>query len=194
MACEGLITADILFDCDNPSVGGLEANVLLINEDDIDRALTIFSPTDKGLITDLKLLATKTGYLLQGVKQVNQASVELVKKETSKDMYKHMFNGVILNASTANKKVANALSQGGKYVLVIEQKWKGATNADAFQVLGFRSGLELTTMTWSTKENEGTIQFSLSSAEGFEEPGLALTLVETDYNTTKTAFNAKFLG
>lgn len=192
MACEGLITADILFDCDNPSVGGLETDVLLINAEDLNIATTTVSGTNKILLTNLALKATKTAFLLQGVKQINGTSYELVKKEFGPDKFKHMFTGVILNPSAANKLQATHLSEGGKYVVVVEQKWKGASNADAFQVYGLKSGLELMTLTHNSKENDGTISFTLESTEGFEEPTVPMTLLETDYATTKTAFDAKF--
>jgi hypothetical protein len=194
MACEGLITADVLFDCANPSIGGLETDVLLINAEDLNIATTTVSGTNKTLITNLALKATKTAFLLQGVKQINGTSYELVKKEFGPDKFKHMFTGVILNPSAANKLQATHLSEGGKYVVVVEQKWKGAANADAFQVYGYKSGLELMTLTYNSKENDGTISFTLESTEGFEEPLLPMTLLETDYATTKTAFDAKFLS
>lgn len=194
MPCEGLITANILFDCENPPIGGIETDVLLINADDINITTTTFDPTNKVLLTNLALKATKVGFLLQGVKQINGANSELVKKEFGPDKFKHVFSGVILNPSAANKLQATYLSEGSKYVVVIEQKWKGADNEDAFVVLGLKSGLELQTMTWNTKENDGTISFTLESTEQYEEPTLPLTLLETDYATTKIAFDAKFLG
>jgi hypothetical protein len=61
MPCEGLITANILFDCDNPSIGGLETDVLLINAEDINIATSTVSNTNKTLITNLALKATKVG-------------------------------------------------------------------------------------------------------------------------------------
>ena len=194
MPCEGLITANILFDCDNPSIGGLETDVLLINAEDINIATTTISSTNKTLMTNLALKATKVGFLLQGVKQINGTSYELVKKEFGPDKFKHMFTGVILNPSAANKLQATQLSEGGKYVVVVEQKWKGASNADAFQVYGYKSGLDLMTLTYNSKENDGTISFTLESTEGFEEPIVPYTLLETDYATTKIAFDAKFLS
>lgn len=192
MPCEGLITANILFDCDNPPIGGIETDVLLINAEDVDITALTYNPANKIQLTNFALKATKTAYLLQGVKQVNGANSELVKKEIGTDKHKHVFSGVILNPSAANKLQATYLSEGGKYVVIIEQKWKGIDNDDAFVVLGLKSGLELQTMTWNTKENDGTISFTLESSEGYEEPTLPVNLLETDYATTKTAFDNKF--
>lgn len=192
MACEGLITADILYDCDNSPVGGLETDVILVNVTDIDIDATTFDALNSDIVTNFQLLAGKTGFLLQGVKQINSASSELVKKEFSSDKHTHTFNGVVLNVSAENKKQINIMSEGAKYVAVIDRKWKGASNAEAFQILGLESGLELQTVTWNFNENDGVLQFSLASTEGFEEPNLPNTLLETDYATTKIAFDAKF--
>jgi len=192
MACEGLITADILYDCDNSPVGGLETDIILVNVADIDVAATTFDAANSDIVTNFQLLSGKTGFLLQGVKQINSASSELVKKEFSSDKYTHTFNGVVLNVSAANKQQVNIMSEGAKYVAVIDRKWKGASNAEAFLILGLESGLELQTATWNSNENDGVLQFSLASTEGFEEPKLPNTLLETDYATTLAAFEAKF--
>ena len=51
MACDGLLTGDILFDCDNAPKGGIEVNVLLINIEDIDLSAVTFDGTNKLLMT-----------------------------------------------------------------------------------------------------------------------------------------------
>lgn len=192
MACEGLITADILYDCENPPVGGLETDVVLINISEIDRAATTYDVTNKDIVTNLQLQAGKTGYLFQGIKQINTASSELVKKEFSSDKEKHSFIGVLLNVSAVNKDQINQFKEGGKYVAVVNRKWKGADNEEAFLILGLEVGLEIETQTWNSNENDGTLTFTLASADGFEEPRLPNTLLETDYATTLAAFEAKF--
>lgn len=192
MACEGLITADILYDCENPPVGGLETDVVLINFNDLDRAAITYDATNKDIVTNLQLQSGKTGYLFQGIKQINTATSELVKKEFSSDKEKHSFNGVILNVSAANKAQINAMKEGSKYVAVVNRKWKGVDNEEAFLILGLEVGLEIETSTWNSDENDGTLQFTIASADGFEEPRLPNTLLETDYATTLAAFEAKF--
>ena len=193
MACEGLISADLLYDCTNPPVGGLETDVVLINVADLDRAAITYDATNKDIVTNLQLLPATTGYLFQGIKQINTASSELVKKEFSSDKEKHSFNGVLLNVSAENKGQINQFKDGGKYVAVVNRKWKGAANAEAFLILGLEVGLEIETQTWNSDENDGTLQFVLSSAEGFEEPRLPNTLLETNYATTLIAFTEKFI-
>ncbi|NDI99554.1 hypothetical protein GWA97_10755 [Flavobacterium sp. LaA7.5] len=190
--CTGNLTADILFDCANAPIGGIEQNIVLINKNDIDLTATTVDGTNRILVTNLQLKPGATGYLLSGVKQSNGKAWELVKKENAPDKFKHTFSGVIFNPSATNKQQADELSKGAKYIAVVEQVWKGASSADAFEILGLTSGLELTTMTNSSKENDNMIVFELSSADGFEETTMPKTLLETDYDTTKTAFENKF--
>ncbi|GGB83968.1 hypothetical protein GCM10007424_24970 [Flavobacterium suaedae] len=191
--CTGLLTADITFDCANAPIGGIEQNIVLINKDDIDTTATTYDASNRLLVTNLQLKSGKTGYKLTGVKQANGKAWELVKKENAPDKFKHTFSGVIFNPSLDNKTQADSLSQGAKYVIVVEQLWKGAGNADAFEILGLKSGLEISTMTNSSKENDNMIVFELASVDGFEEPTMPKTLLETDYATTKTVFDAAFV-
>lgn len=195
MACEGILTADILFDCDNPSIQGLETDLLLINQAEINKTASTIDGTNKLKMTLLQLIAGSgyTAFLLKGIKQINSASFELVKKETGPDKFKHILNAMILTPSVANKLQLQNMSEGQKYVAVVHKKWKGASNLEAFEVLGYDSGLELNVATGSTAENDGSIPFELSSADNYEEPKLPLTLVMTDYDTTLAAFNNKFL-
>jgi hypothetical protein len=190
--CTGHLTADILFDCTNAPVGGIEQNVVLINKDDIDLAATTTDAANRILLTNLQLKPGKTGHLLTGVKQANGKAWELVKKENAPDKFKHTFSGVIFNPGAANKQQADNLAKGAKYVAVIEQVWKGTGSDDAFEVLGLSSGLELMTMTNNSRENDNMIMFELASADGFEETTMPRTLLDGDYAATKTAFTNKF--
>lgn len=188
----GILDADFVLSCDDKAQGGLENDVLLINRSDVDYSAITYNVSNKNIVTNFQLKSGKTGYLLQGVKQVNSTSFELVKQEFSFDTFKHMFNGVVLTPSSANKEQAEKLASGGKYVVIVNRKYKGASNADAFEIYGLQSGLELETMTYNSKENNGVISFALASAEGEDETSLPKTLLETDYDTTLTAFEAKF--
>lgn len=192
MACEGLLTGDILFDCDNAMVAGLEVNVLLFNHKDIDKVASTFSATQKTKVTNFALKAGKTGYLLQGVKQVNALRFELVKKELGPDKFKHTFAGVILNLSTENKEQLLEMSRGGLYAVIVELKWKGTDNTEAFQLGGFDCGLELMVGTFDSNVNDGVVSIELSSKDGYEETKPILTVLETNYTTTATAFSNKF--
>jgi len=195
--CTGDITGNILYDCLNTATGGIEQNVVIIKRDDINFAETVVDPDNRNLITSLVLKATKTGRKIQGVKQSNGKSWELVKKENMPDKFKHTFSGVVFAPSIAAKAVIDGLTKGAKYVIVVEQTWKGLSSKDAFEVLGLTSGLEIATMTNNSKENDNMIMFELSSADGFEESTMPKNFLDgglTDgtYALSKTAFDGLF--
>jgi hypothetical protein len=190
--CEEKLSADIQKDCENKPIGGIEVNVVLIALKDINKTTSVISSTNKLLITDLATLSGTSGYFVEGIKQAQGAMFELVKKEDSFDAYKHSFSGVVLNPSASNKLELSKVASGERYVAVVEKKWKGADSDEAFEVLGWDSGLVISEMTWNTKESDGIIKFVLSNEDGYEEPEMTRTLLETDYATTKTSFNNKF--
>lgn len=190
--CIPSLSENILHDCDNPAVGGLEVNVAIGNRADIDYAACTFDSANKLKLTNLQLLPGKEMTFIQGVKQIQRGQSELVIKEAGTNKHRHLFAGVVLTRSVANKLQAQLMADGADLFIVVETKWKGASNADAFQVLGFRCGLYATVMTWNSAENDGAILFELASADGYEEPTLPLTLLETNYSTTRTAFNNGF--
>ena len=190
--CEDKLSADIIKDCDNPPKAGIEVNAVFINFEDVDKATSTLDVANDLIITSLATLSGTSGYNIEGIKQVNGASFELVKKEESFDAYTHLFAGVLLAPSAANKKLLDEIASGGRYVVVLEKKWKGIDQADAFEVLGWDSGLEISTVVWNTKESDGVIKFEVASADGYEEPKMARNLLETDYATTKIAFVNKF--
>ena len=190
--CESKLTADIINDCDIKPKAGIEVNVDIINFDDIDKIASTLDVTNDLIITNLATKSGTTGYSLEGIKQVNGVSFELVKKEDSYDMFSHLFSGVILTPSSVNKALLKEMASGSRYVVVVEKKWKGDTQIDAFEVLGWDAGLVISTVVYSSKEANGAIKFELKSEEGYEESDMTRTNFETDYATTKVAFDAKY--
>tara|TARA_R110002049_G_scaffold309180_1_gene518127 strand:- start:16203 stop:16796 length:594 start_codon:yes stop_codon:yes gene_type:complete len=190
--CEEKLSADIQKDCDNKPIGGIEVDVVLINLSDIDKATSTLAATNDLLITNLATNTGTSGYFVEGIKQSQGASFELVKKEDSFDVFKHTFSGVVLNPSVENKASLSSIASGERYVAIVEKKWKGEGQEDAFEVLGWDAGLEISEMTWNTKESDGIIKFVIASPDGNEEPRMTRNLLETNYATTKTAFDNKF--
>ena len=109
--------------------------------------------------------------------------------------WKHEYVGQIFNNSAENKMQLANLGLGGKYVVVIEQLWKGVANKDAFEVLGYKSGLILTESKNSSIAGDNTWSLKLSSEAKYEEPKPPYTLLQANsYAATKTAFTNLFPG
>lgn len=187
------LSADIVNDCDNLSVSGIEADILVIPHSDVDKTATTFDATNKKLITDLVLKAGKTGFLIEGVKQTNGYNWEFVPGDaTTRDMFRHVAGGRILTPTVENREQADKLGAGESYMIVVNKKYKGAESADAFLVLGWDSGLYLSSMTENSRENNAAILFELSSNDEMLENKSPKVLLDTDYDTTLTAFTNKF--
>ena len=191
--CTQKLTADLLIDCDNLPVGGLEVNAWIFNKTDIDRSAVTFDAGNKISMTNFQLLSAKVGFKLEGIKQSNAKNYALVPKENLPDKWLHQFNGVIFNPTVDNKLQLNSLSEGGRYVVVVEQLWKGAADASAFEVLGYNVGLKLTESVNNSVENDNGITLVLASEANYEETNIPYTLLDTDYATTKAAYDNGFV-
>lgn len=190
--CEDFLDADISRNCDEAPKGGIEVNAVIIAVKDIDRTNSVKNTTNKILLDKLQLNAGSSGHFIEGIKQAQGVNYELVAKPNLPDGFKHTFEGVVLSPSAANKLALQKILSGVGYAVVIERKWKGTALADAFEVYGFGAGLFPTSAVGNSKENDGVSNFSLASMDGYEEGTLPLTLLESDYATTKAAFDNKF--
>lgn len=187
------LAADIMNDCENLSIAGIEADILLIPHGDVDKTATTIDATNPLLVTDLVLKAGKTGFLLQGVKQTNGYNHEFVPgDEQTPDKSRHVVRGRILTPSAANRNQANKLGKGEGYMAVVNKKYKGKDSKDAFLILGWDAGLYLSSKSENSLENDGAILLELGSKDTMLEKDDPKVLLETDYDTTKAAFDNKF--
>lgn len=193
MSCFGEeLESDILIDCDNITKVGIETDVIVIPRSVIDFTASTQNVDNRMLLDDLVLKAGSTGYKLEGVKQLNGYSWEFVPSEESVDRYRHTFTGIIMTPSAANRLAASQLTKGEQYVVVVNKKYKGANQSDAFMVLGWDTGLYVTAMNEDSKAVDSAIQFTLANKDSELEDEAPRLLLETDYDTTLTAFNNKF--
>ena len=187
------ITDDIAINCDNIAIAGLESDILLIPHSDVDKSASTIDATNKMIITDVVLKAGATGYLLEGVKQTNGMNSEFIPgDDQTLDKHRHGIRGRVLTPSAANIEQANLLGKGESYMAVVNRKYKGADSADAFLILGWDTGMHLSVMTINSNENDGAILLEMASKDGMLENDLPRVVLDTDYDTTLTAFNNKF--
>jgi len=187
------LSADILADCKNLVFSGIEADLLLIPHSQVDKTASTFDTENPMLITDLVLKAGASGYLLEGVKQVNGYNTEFVPgDDQTLDKFRHNANGRILSPTAENRLQLSKLAKNESYIVVAERRWKGPDSNDAFIVLGWDTGLYLNESIENPLENEGAITIGLSSRDGMLESEGAYVLLDTDYDTTKLAFDNKF--
>lgn len=193
-SCLTSLSADLLVDCTNADITGLEERVVLINCADIDPATGIVysggDPATK-LVTAIDLLIATTGYLLEGVRQLNSFLNENVIADDAVNKWRHSFVGQVRNLNTAARIEMDNLANG-RFVAVIEKRWKGASNLAAFVVLGPQRGLRLTVGVENSAEAEGVYTFTLASEDNALESLGAPNFLDTNYATSLAEFNNLF--
>lgn len=189
MACINDLSGDLLFDCDDSPIKGIDGNkAVIINYSDIDFGTTTVSGAT---VSNLQLKAGATGYKLEWYKELSSSNSSFTPNAEDIDGFAQSFLGRLAVTSATNAERAKELS-AGRFVVVYESRYKGVAQAEAFKVLGLTAGLELSEMTTNTMENSSSILFTLASKEGTYEKYPFQVLNETTYATSQASFDALF--
>lgn len=187
--CAPKLTADVLFDCaDKPKKGLDGGRAVIINFEDIDRA---GSTEALAVISDLVLNAGTTGFAAEWFKDLASVNSAFAPNTEDIDGFLHNFLCRISSSSAENAERARELSQG-RFVVVVETRYKGTANAEAFKVMGWENGVKLSELTWNTIENSGSVPYIVATEEGDVESYPYNVFLETDYATSKATFDALF--
>lgn len=189
-SCSYRVSKSIAFDCDpqkQPKTG-LEEKAILVNRKDIDIATLTQSG---GTITNLSLISGATAVSLEWIKQLSTASSEFAANETGLDGFIHKFAGRVHNSDAHSAEFLNELKMA-EVVMVVETKFKGGDNREAFKIYGLEQGLRMTAMTHSSAENGGGATFEISSQDGYSESFPWLVWDEGSYASNKTKFESLF--
>lgn len=193
--CDELLKRDIIPSCDDPVVGGIEKEGVIMNREDVDFSATTFSSTRKNVLESLVMKANKKGFrcVVPGKTPFAGSKTSLVEGKF-RNAFDNTINIVILgNDPDVCSEIIDGLANG-TYVVVLENKYKGlqkSTNPGdaAFQVYGYYQGLSAATIENDkySEETEGGWAVSLVEKR---VPKSALFLFKTSYETTRTAVNA----
>lgn len=189
MACNKKVTANILFDCADAPIKGLDGQkAVLINYDDIDWAALAMSGAT---ITDLATKSGTAGFLVEWYKELGSVATTYAANAEDVDGFAHSFNCRIPVSTADAAERANEL-KNGRFVVVVETTYKGAGQASAFKVYGIDAGLELSAFDGNSNENSGSYPFTLSTREGTTERYPYSIFLETDYAASKASFDSLF--
>lgn len=186
LAC-GLISDDIKFDCDNPLQAGVRARLILLNLDDIDTV--DLNATNKLLLEDLTLKATKVGYEITGRENTITALAELI---PAQELFNHTVTAMGFNISAATKLNIQGMVSG-RFVAIVENVNRGLNGETAFEVFGLDAGLKLNVLTRNNNdvESQGAFAFTFVNSDTSKEKFLPRTFYEgTSYATTKALVDA----
>lgn len=201
MACENIcakVLNNSLYDCDNKSIGGIEQTIKLVNRCDIiSSEWTVnnsLSPIDcSHEITNWSGAdpASLNAVTIQGIPGKQLLSFDTSWADTDfGTYYTHLVN--LFGQGVTRDTICNlkALGEGAEVVAFIEQKNKGVNGESAFWVFGWYTGLKLADGNINSSENNGNAVYSLTSKEPDLEPYPQLSLLMTDYATTKAFFDS----
>lgn len=185
--CDDVIDYDVELDCAALPGAGLEEDAVLINRADIDYASCVFDETQKNIITDLVLKATKRGYKVKQMKTSFNGTKWEQAEGTYRNGAKHTFAFVNPDRSAKGKEL-DSLILNGNFVAVIKNKT--APDDGKYEVLGYHTGLTVPTVVrdYVAVDVGGVTAITLASNEN--EPNAPYCFYKTSLTVTDAAFEA----
>lgn len=172
--------------CQN-SAPGLEAELLLINFDDVDRTQSVVTGN---VISDLILKTGKTGYHYTSEKNAFEGDSPL-----NKGTYRTGFNhSLILRAFLKNQNVKDEINALAKSRFIAVTKNKDTVSGETkFEVYGWENGLELSDLSAPTTDGDGVIYtITIATGENQRESELPKSFYKTSVDATQTAYEALY--
>lgn len=188
--CITRLEQDLVFDCNNKPVAGIEKKILLVNREDIDLGGTVI---DGNKITTLVLKSGKTAFSVDGIaKHLSFTSKPVVDPE-GMNGHAHTLSFRVYKNDAEYYKQIDAFVDNANLVAIVERNNKGESGKGAFDILGWHLGLEVSgdSEGLNIHEKEGVYSLNLATPDGMKEPRSLYKWVETDYATTKAKFDNK---
>lgn len=187
------LTTNIATDCDKPRIKGYEQIGLLILKSDIDMTATTVSSSNARIIDNLALKAGKTAAVIYNTKK-NPLPFNGTQTTYNRDadqydkVLQFYYEGIGGGAALG---VVEPLKDG-EYVAIIERKHKVASGAGSFQVFGWQKGLSAGNEGGAQVQDEETGYWLITMTT--QEPYAEIEWLDTNYATTKAAFDALSVG
>jgi len=178
----GAIASNILISCDTPMQGGTRDRAVIFNFDDI--ASIVYDSTNTATVEDIVLASGKFAYQIDG-KNNSIAPKAMMVKVGFNNMFDHTVQMKGFDISPEIKEHFNA-GKDGRYVVIVENYFKGTAGNSAFEVYGLTSGLELTVLERdpNNADTQGAFDFTFSTVLN-KEPKLPNNLFITSYAASK---------
>lgn len=175
---------DIIRNCAVPSITGAEPYAVIMDyEDWLNATIT---EVDDITISAIALPLTKEAVEAAVPDNYTKPRYASEVSDSGDTLYTHGVQ-LLVDISKIGKKFAKE-SANGRYVIIVETKFKGTDKEDAFHVLGKDAGLKAA-ITYDVDANSGyqLVDFQSTAAE---ETSVPLTIFDTDYATTKATIQA----
>lgn len=180
--CIGTLADSITQDCDNPRIAGYEDVALIFNRNDIDWTAVTVDANNPRIVKTISMATGKTPFVVYNPKMANLPfNGTNTAFATDNDRYTKQvifyFKGI---GGDASMNVVEPL-KSGQFVMLLQRK--DHTGDGSFQLVGYQSGLTAT----AQEQNEENGYWSMTMETS--EPSAEVSFFNTDYATTKTAFD-----
>lgn len=180
--CLGAISANIAPDCDNPRIVGYESVALIFNRDDIDWANITYSSSNPRIIEDIAVKTGKKPFVVENPR-LNPASFNGTSSEYAADTDRFDKNVQFYFDGIGGENSADVIEplKSGSYLMILQRK--DHRGDGSFPVVGLQSGLVASALVQDEETGYWLVTMSTS------EPSAECSFFDTDYATTKTAFD-----
>lgn len=141
-ACDFKLVSDIAGSCDKPQIQGVENTAYLANYDDIDFDSIVYDTDNKLIVQTLPLKSGKKAYkcVIPGKTPFTGTQTEFV-SGTYRNKFKKTAKLVVLDSGPdVVRDIINPLANG-KFVFIMENKYKGKDDKNTFEIYGLEQGL-----------------------------------------------------
>lgn len=180
--CIGTLGASITQDCNNPRIAGYENVALIFNRSDIDWSAVTTDASNSRIVKTLTTVTGAKPFVIYNPR-VNplpfNGSNTAFEQDTDRytKQVQFYFEGI---GGEASKDVIEPL-KSGQYVILLQRK--DHRGDGSFQLVGYQSGLTATAQ--EQNEDNGYWLITMETSE----PSAEVSYFNTDYATTKAAFD-----
>lgn len=141
--CEKYITSDIVPDCANPLVKGVQREAVIINRADIEKITR--DTSNSAIITALQLKSGKKGYkvIQLGKKPFNGTTTALQASDNGNAVNKVVTIRIVDAGPEISQNILSPLLNSD-FVVVLRNNFVGADGKAKYEVLGAEQGLSVT--------------------------------------------------
>lgn len=184
------IDADITIDCDNPLQAGTKDRLILINFDDWQDATVTRNNSNNQIYQAIDLPSGTRAYLVEGINDSTLPKHSYV-QGAFLGSFMHEVNYKVFSLGADIKELLEKKTKG-RFVAIVENKFKGNNGECAFEVYGADSGLIVTLLERDpgNADTQGAYDLTLASSEKSREAHLPATIFSTNYATTKAIVDA----
>lgn len=184
----GNISANLAINCDTPLQAGTADRAIVINFDDI--ASVVRNGSNPQIIEDIILNSGASAFQIDGKNNSIEPDDALVKQRYA-EVFDHHVRMKGFDISPTGKKQLNSMVHG-RFVVITENRFKGASGNAAFEVRGLGAGLVLTELTRNPndQDTQGAFDLLFSTDEFSKETVLPNTLFITSYAASKAVVDA----